>query len=297
MRNERITTKNTGQAQILFADQSSLTVAPNSELVIDEFIYDPKQHTGNMVASVTTGLLRYVGGKVSHEKDVTFNTPSAAITVRGGELIIDANQTGVTAAFVYGDQMCVSTDAEHKTCTTSYNTCLKVNNGQINLPANCPEAELDKWLGNLQGSNLEALALALQSINPQAGGNQDQGGQGNQGTGGFTNPNNEGNGGPPNGSHGSSGTATATHTVIATATATQSGTSFSTSTQSVTAIATQSSASFSTSTQSVTATATQSSSSSQQLDLQRQRQRQRGAEQLELQQLDLQRHRQCQRDA
>ena len=112
MRNERITTKNTGQAQILFADQSSLTVAPNSELVIDEFIYDPKQHTGNMVASVTTGLLRYVGGKVSHEKDVTFNTPSAAITVRGGELIIDANKTGVTAAFVYGDQMCVSTDAE-----------------------------------------------------------------------------------------------------------------------------------------------------------------------------------------
>src|ERR1700688_4266658 len=84
MRNERITTKNTGQAQILFADQSSLTVAPNSELVIDEFVYDPKKQTGSMVANVTTGLLRYVGGKVSHEKDVTFQTPSAAITVRGG---------------------------------------------------------------------------------------------------------------------------------------------------------------------------------------------------------------------
>ena len=61
MRNERITTKNTGQAQILFADQSSLTVAPNSELVIDEFIYDPKQHTGNMVANVTTGAVALRG--------------------------------------------------------------------------------------------------------------------------------------------------------------------------------------------------------------------------------------------
>jgi len=154
IRNERITTKNAGQAQILFADQSSLTVAPNSELVIDEFIYDPKQHTGNMVANVTTGLLRYVGGKVSHEKDVTFNTPSAAITVRGGELIIDANKTGVTAAFVYGDQLCISTDGTHKSCTTSFNTCLKVINGQINAPADCPEGDLDKWLSTLQGSNL-----------------------------------------------------------------------------------------------------------------------------------------------
>ena len=135
---------------------------------------------------------------MSHEKDVTFNTPSAAITVRGGELIIDANKTGVTAAFVYGDQMCISTDGTHKSCTTSFNTCLKVINGQINAPADCPEADLDKWLGNLQGSNLEALALALQSINPQAGGDQDQGNQGNQG-GGFTNPNNEGNGGFTNG--------------------------------------------------------------------------------------------------
>src|SRR5215469_4678426 len=36
---ERIATTDTGQAQLLFLDVSSLTMAPKSEVVIDEFVY------------------------------------------------------------------------------------------------------------------------------------------------------------------------------------------------------------------------------------------------------------------
>ena len=40
--NERIATEATGQADILFVDRSALTVGPNSDLVIDEFVYSPE---------------------------------------------------------------------------------------------------------------------------------------------------------------------------------------------------------------------------------------------------------------
>src|SRR5207302_6735826 len=63
MRNERIDTSERGQVQLLFADQSSLSIAPGSDVVINEFLYDPQTQTGNLTATVTTGLLRYVGGE------------------------------------------------------------------------------------------------------------------------------------------------------------------------------------------------------------------------------------------
>jgi len=92
IRNERITTQNEGQVQLLFVDGSTLTLGPNSEIVIDEYVYDPKTKTGSMTTTVAAGLLRYVGGKISKTNPVNFNTPSGVITVRGGIGIIRVNR-------------------------------------------------------------------------------------------------------------------------------------------------------------------------------------------------------------
>ncbi|MFI5338195.1 MAG: hypothetical protein ACHQ5A_15510, partial [Opitutales bacterium] len=81
---ERIATAGVGQVQLLFVDQSSLTVAPESEVVIDEFVYDPARGAGKLAASVSKGLLRYVGGRISKQTDVTFATPSGVVGIRGG---------------------------------------------------------------------------------------------------------------------------------------------------------------------------------------------------------------------
>ena len=91
IRNERIATQDNGQVQLLFVDGSTVTLGPNSEIIIDEFVYDPKTKTGSMTATVAAGLLRYVGGKISSSKGVNFNTPSGVITVRGGIAIIKVN--------------------------------------------------------------------------------------------------------------------------------------------------------------------------------------------------------------
>jgi hypothetical protein len=106
---ERISTQGKGQVQLLFVDQSSLTVAPNSDVLIDEFVYDPATTTGKMAATISKGLLRYVGGRISKQADVTFTTPSALVGVRGGIgfVTVEANG-GTTAIFLYGHHLCMT---------------------------------------------------------------------------------------------------------------------------------------------------------------------------------------------
>ena len=103
VRNEKISTFNKGQVQLIFADQSTLTLAENSEIVIDEFVYDPSKQAGTMTATVTTGVLRYVGGKISKKNDVSFLTPSGVVTVRGGIALIKVSgEPGAAAASTAG---------------------------------------------------------------------------------------------------------------------------------------------------------------------------------------------------
>src|SRR6266567_1488276 len=55
--NEHITTGAAGQTQLLFLDESSMSIGPNSDLTIDQFVYDPKTGTGKLAMSATRGAL------------------------------------------------------------------------------------------------------------------------------------------------------------------------------------------------------------------------------------------------
>src|ERR1700722_2714249 len=79
-----IKSKTQCSTQILLPAQPTLNVARNSSIVIDEYVYDPKAGTGTMLASITQGALRFVGGQISHTSGVTVNTPVAALGIRGG---------------------------------------------------------------------------------------------------------------------------------------------------------------------------------------------------------------------
>jgi hypothetical protein len=81
---ERVRTTEAGSTQLLFPDQSTLNLGSNSDMVIDEYFYNPAAQSGTMVASATKGVLRYVGGQISHTSGVTITTPSAVLGIRGG---------------------------------------------------------------------------------------------------------------------------------------------------------------------------------------------------------------------
>ena len=71
--------------QILLLDQTVFTIGPESELVIDEFVYDPKTSAGKLSAEITKGVFRFVSGKIAHEKpeDMNVKLPAGTLGVRG----------------------------------------------------------------------------------------------------------------------------------------------------------------------------------------------------------------------
>lgn len=81
---ERVQTSAQGSTQIMFPDTSTLNVGRNSNIVIDEYVYDPAAGTGKMVATVSKGVMRFVGGQISHTAGVTIKTPVATLGIRGG---------------------------------------------------------------------------------------------------------------------------------------------------------------------------------------------------------------------
>jgi hypothetical protein len=116
---ERIQTQAGGQTQILFLDESSLSVGPNSDVVIDEFIYNPQAGTGKMTLSVARGLLRFVGGRISKLGDAeTLHTPTATVGIRGGIFLLNqAAQGPLDVVLVYGRLTVTGTNGVTRTIT------------------------------------------------------------------------------------------------------------------------------------------------------------------------------------
>ena len=92
---ERIHTSPTGSVQLLFLDKSTLSIAPNTTLVIDEFVYDPAAKSGHMLTKLTQGTLQYIGGELSRQGAVTVETPAAVIGIRGGIGILTQGPKGL----------------------------------------------------------------------------------------------------------------------------------------------------------------------------------------------------------
>ena len=161
MRNERIDTSERGQVQLLFADQSSLSIAPGSDVVINEFLYDPQTQTGNLTATVTTGLLRYVGGEISRKQDVAFYTPGAVVSVRGGIILIRVERgAGVEGGggktevlFLSGERMCVTASGQSQ-CTTQLATAITSARGKTpSAPVPVTTEAIQALFSNLQAAD------------------------------------------------------------------------------------------------------------------------------------------------
>ena len=117
--NERIKTSAGGLVQLLLLDGSAFTIGPNSEVVIDKFVYDPDKKTGQMVANVLKGAFRFVGGRLSKGKDaVTIRTKVATIGVRGGIVsgLVGRGRGKDTFNFLFGDEMTVGTNCRGRRC-------------------------------------------------------------------------------------------------------------------------------------------------------------------------------------
>lgn len=80
--NDHVRTGENSVAQLLFADRTTLSVGPRSEVRLDRFVYDPNRSVGDVGVSFLNGALRFISGG-QDPRSYRIETPVAAIGVRG----------------------------------------------------------------------------------------------------------------------------------------------------------------------------------------------------------------------
>jgi hypothetical protein len=90
--NDRIRTTGQGAVQTRFNDDTTLTIGPNSEVVLDRYVFDGAR-ARNVTVQVVRGALRFVSGK-SPSEVYQIKTPVATIGVRGTtvNLLLEGNR-------------------------------------------------------------------------------------------------------------------------------------------------------------------------------------------------------------
>jgi hypothetical protein len=162
--NEKIVTGNGGQAQLLFTDQSTLTVAKNSEVVIDDFVFDAQKQNGNLTATLTTGVFRYVGGKISKQQDVTFYTPTGTVSVRGGIALMKIVGNTVITVFQHGDHMSVTANGVTQTTNRRNTVVIITDGGNPSAPTQATAQLIKELTEELQALNLTTYTVGNEVV-------------------------------------------------------------------------------------------------------------------------------------
>lgn len=93
--NENVSAKTASAAKIRFADDTVLTIGPDSTLTLDAFVYDPAAKNSKMVLNSALGVARFVTGRMGSPA-YQIKTPTATIGVRGTILIVSVGKLGET---------------------------------------------------------------------------------------------------------------------------------------------------------------------------------------------------------
>lgn len=82
--------------EITFEDDSKVRITEQSELIIDDFVYDPNSGTGKMAMRVALGTVAMTSGRIAHNnnRNASIRTPTASITVRGTDFSMTVDELG-----------------------------------------------------------------------------------------------------------------------------------------------------------------------------------------------------------
>jgi hypothetical protein len=90
--NDTICTGPDGSIGVLFDDDTLLSLGPDSALVIDKFVFAPRQGKFSIVLRMLRGTAAYLSGIISKlaPESAHFETPSASIGIRGTKFAVKA---------------------------------------------------------------------------------------------------------------------------------------------------------------------------------------------------------------
>lgn len=84
-------------SSITFKDDTKVKITENSKLLIDDFVFDPKNSdAGKLSLKAAMGTVRYASGQIAknNPQQVNIKTPTANIAVRGTDFTMTVDETG-----------------------------------------------------------------------------------------------------------------------------------------------------------------------------------------------------------
>jgi hypothetical protein len=189
---DRIRTTQSGLIQVRFLDDTLLTIGPNSEIVLDKFVFEGST-AKSLSIEVVRGAMRFVSGTSNHSA-YEIKTPVATIGVRG---------TVVDAGFVNGHWIHNTISGSITGCARGTSNCHDYNAGDPAFSIgpsgfiSISPTETKLLFHNLDQSHIllaraaghdpSAPSGAAAGSGGTTGSTGGTGGSGSQGTGGGTN--------------------------------------------------------------------------------------------------------------
>ena len=85
-----LTTGKTGAMGIIFMDDTMISIGPDTEFVVDEFVYQPRENTLSFGSRMMRGTLHFVSGTIAKlsPESVSVKTPVGTIGIRGTRFLV-----------------------------------------------------------------------------------------------------------------------------------------------------------------------------------------------------------------
>ena len=105
---EAITTN--GRMAITFLDESTVKLTENSQLLIDEYIYDPDPSKSKMSLNFALGTARFITGNLNRidKQNIKLSTPTANIAIRGTDFTATVDELGRSLIILLPDALGLS---------------------------------------------------------------------------------------------------------------------------------------------------------------------------------------------
>jgi hypothetical protein len=83
-----------GTLGVILRDDSTLSIGPKSNLVIEEFLFSPAEGKLGLLARITRGTMAYLSGLIGKlaPESARFETPTATIGIRGTYFVVKVGE-------------------------------------------------------------------------------------------------------------------------------------------------------------------------------------------------------------
>lgn len=148
-------TDKTGQLQIMFTDNSIISLGRDSEMKIAEYRWQPEQKDGALRTQAKEGTFRVMGGALAKEAPQNFKTetPTATIGIRGSMYTFNSTADSLSIVFQGGKGIEVFNSLGKVAITTPGFGTHVVLNTAPRYPAKFTEKELNNLNRQLNGDS------------------------------------------------------------------------------------------------------------------------------------------------